>query len=98
MWKEKQQRRFVVTSLTFFLAVATIVYAPALRGLVPIPAGLATNFAAWASSPNHRWISPGVDNGDLITLFYPWRVLASRSIHAHEIPLWNPHVLGGAPL
>jgi hypothetical protein len=99
MQKQTQQLRFLFYASILFLIVSSIVYLPVFRGRVPIPARLVTQFPAWESTASEeRPPAPGVDYGDLVTFFYPWRILSSSVLHQYEIPLWNPHILGGTPL
>jgi len=99
MLKKPSERRFLLTALGLFLIVGVIDYLPALAGRVPLPAHLVTNFPAWHSTmPIPPAGTRNADYGDLVTFFYPWRILASRVVHQHELPQWNPHILGGTPL
>ena len=99
MLKEPSERRFLLTALGLLLIVGVIDYLPALAGRVPLPANLVTNFPAWHSTvPVPPAATRNPDYGDLVTFFYPWRLLASRLVHQHELPQWNPHILGGTPL
>lgn len=34
---------------------------------------------------------------DALSLFVPWRVWTSQSLHQGVLPLWNPHLFGGIP-
>ncbi|MCG3147277.1 MAG: hypothetical protein PCFJNLEI_00716 [Verrucomicrobiae bacterium] len=34
---------------------------------------------------------------DALTIDYPWGVFWQQSVRAGELPLWNPHILGGHP-
>ena len=99
MLKETPGRRFLLTALGLFLVIAVFEYVPVLSGRVPLPARLVTNFPAWHSNvPQPAVVPPSVDYGDLVTFFYPWRVLAAAIVHQHSLPQWNPHLLGGTPL
>jgi Bacterial membrane protein YfhO len=80
---------FIIFAL---LAVAN--YFPLLFGLVPFPAHLLAPFPAWGGSST--W-PPIPEIGDLITSFYPFHAFAARAVHEGSLPLWNPHILAGAP-
>src|SRR5262249_20581209 len=78
MQKETQQRGFALTAWGLFVVLGLAVYMPVLGGRIPFPAGLVTNFPAWQSATSSvQTGAPRVDYGDLVTFFYPWRVLAS---------------------
>jgi Bacterial membrane protein YfhO len=98
MFKDPRERRFLFVALGLFLIVAVLEYAPVLAGRVPIPARLVTNFPAWHSTVPNLRVVHGVDYGDLITFFYPWRLLVTNIVYQHEVPQWNRHLLGGTPL
>lgn len=34
---------------------------------------------------------------DAVQQFYPWRLYASRTVHAGDVPLWNTQMLSGTP-
>jgi hypothetical protein len=80
---------FIIFAL---LAVAN--YFPFLLGRVPFPAHLLVPFPAWGGSST--W-PPIPEIGDLITSFYPFHAFAARAVHDGSFPLWNPHILAGAP-
>ena len=44
---------------------------------------------------SERWIPRG--GGDLVSFLWPIYRFAARSLRAGVIPLWNPHLYGGAP-
>jgi uncharacterized membrane protein YfhO len=82
------------TAFIIFGLVAAANYFPLLLGLIPFPSHLLPPFPAWGGSL--VW-PPIPEIGDLITSFYPFHAFAARSIRNGEFPLWNPHILGGAP-
>ncbi|MBN1389684.1 MAG: YfhO family protein [Candidatus Thermoplasmatota archaeon] len=45
--------------------------------------------------PDHMIYSP---HSDTIDQFYPWRLVADRSMRDGELPFWNPFNFGGEPL
>jgi hypothetical protein len=96
----KEHKRFATTALFCSTVLAAVLYAPAFSGRVAVPANFVTDFAAWQSTrPQERTISRPVNYGDLVTLFYPWRVFVDHALKVeHTIPAWNPHILGGTPL
>src|SRR5262245_16331828 len=99
MLKAAPDRRFLLLALGLFLMIGMVDYLPSLSGRVPLPAQLVTNFPAWGSTmPPPSRSMHGVDYGDLVTYFYPWRLLSSSLLHEHELPQWNRHLLGGTPL
>src|SRR5258708_28862612 len=40
----------------------------------------------------------GLDGADFQGMFYPLQQFVSQTIHAGELPLWNPHEFIGHPL
>ena len=82
------------TAFIIFGLLAAANYFPLLLGLVPFPAHLLAPFPAWGGSS--RW-PPIPEIGDLITSFYPFHAFAARAVHDGSFPLWNPHILSGAP-
>ena len=49
----------------------------------------------WPLVSGSHWIPKG--GGDLVSFIWPMYRFAARSLRAGQIPLWNPHVYGGAP-
>ena len=82
------------TAFIIFALLAIANYFPLLIGLVPFPAHLLAPFPVWGGSS--RW-PPIPEIGDLITSFYPFHAFAARAVHDGTFPLWNPHILAGAP-
>ena len=69
-----------------------------LRGKVPFPAHIVTQFPPWESvlgmdlhPPRHAEI------GDVVTMLYPWKAFTHRAIAGGTLPLWNPFLLQGTP-
>ncbi len=82
------------TALIIFALLAAANYFPVLLGFVPFPAHLLPPFPAWGGSS--VW-PPIPEIGDLITSFYPFHAFAAQSVRHGSFPLWNPHILAGAP-
>jgi hypothetical protein len=82
------------TAFIIFALLAVANYFPLITGLVPFPAHLLSPFPAWGGSS--KW-PPIPEIGDLITSFYPFHAFAARAVRDGSFPLWNPHILAGAP-
>jgi uncharacterized membrane protein YfhO len=82
------------TAFIIFALLAVANYFPLLTGLIPFPAHLLAPFPAWGGSS--KW-PPIPEIGDLITSFYPFHAFAGRAVRDGSFPLWNPHILAGAP-
>ena len=54
-------------------------------------------FPAWYEFPRSGPLERYADIGDLVTSFYTFRTFAARAIQQGILPLWNPHILLGAP-
>ena len=80
-------------------ALAVLEFWPVWIGRVPFPARVVTQFPPWEST-----VPPAVEPppthaemGDLATELYPWKVYTHRVVSHGSFPLWNPHLLLGAP-
>jgi Bacterial membrane protein YfhO len=82
------------TAFIIFALLAVANYFPLLLGFVPFPAHLLAPFPVWGGSST--W-PPIPEIGDLITSFYPFHAFAARAVYGGSFPLWNPHILAGAP-
>src|SRR4051812_34045645 len=82
------------TAFIIFALLAVANYFPVLAGRVPFPSHVLRPFPAWGGSL--VW-PPIPEIGDLITSFYPFHAFAARAVRAGTFPLWNPHILAGAP-
>jgi membrane protein YfhO len=82
------------TALIIFALLAVANYFPLLLGFVPFPAHLLPPFPAWGGSS--VW-PPIPEIGDLITSFYPFHSFSARAVRDGSFPLWNAHILAGAP-
>ncbi|MEX0879672.1 MAG: YfhO family protein [Thermoanaerobaculia bacterium] len=79
-------------------ALALLTYWPVLFGKVPFPADLVTQFPPWESVRGPDFRPPAhAEMGDLVTELYPWKAFTRRAIAGGAMPLWNPHLLLGAP-
>jgi len=54
--------------------------------------------AAWDQRTGATAPKPFPEISDLITSFYPYHALVGRAVAQRVLPLWNPSILGGAPL
>jgi hypothetical protein len=84
-------------SVLFIGILALLNYWPVLFGKVPLPSHLVTQFPPWESvrGPFHR--PAHAEMGDLVTELYPWKAFTHRAVAGGTLPLWNPHLLLGAP-
>ena len=82
------------TAFIIFALLAVANYFPLLLGRIPFPAHLLAPFPAWGGSST--W-PPIPEIGDLITSFYPFHAFAARVVNDGSFPLWNHHILAGAP-
>lgn len=64
-------------------------------GRVPLPADLYLDSALFRGTP--RAGPRHADLNDLATQFFPWQRFAHDAIRSGHLPLWNPHLLLGAP-
>ena len=91
-------RPFARRAALLLAALTVLLYWPILFGRVPFPANVLTSFPPWESvpGPERSW-GPHAEMGDLVTELYPWKALTRRAATRATLPLWNPHVLLGAP-
>lgn len=98
-------KRTDFAAILAFLALAVLFFAPVLftnRTLVPFDN--LYRFPPWSAYAEQNGVT---ENGvvqahnplldDLILENYAWKNFIIESIHAGEIPLWNPYILGGQP-
>ncbi len=65
-------------------------------GRVLSPADILLAFPPWSSlAPGIRVSNPLLT--DVMSMFHPWLIWASREIRAGHFPLWNPYTFAGAP-
>ncbi len=90
-------RRFWSVAGCIFLVVVVMDYFPVLTGKVPFPRDIVLRHSAWDGQPR---TGPPQQVGqliDIVAMFYPFRAFAAHSIRSGDIPLWNPHIMSGAP-
>src|SRR5438477_5884415 len=90
-------RSFRLFVIAVFALLASLNYLPAIAGKIPFPRDMVLQFPAWAGAARFEGRQPYADIGDLVTVFYPFRALASRAVHSGTFPLWNPYFQGGVP-
>jgi hypothetical protein len=90
------EKRFWACVLLLFALLSVLIYLPALTGKVPFPRDMVLQFAAWNGFPRSDATQHYADIGDLVTQFYPSRLLQARAMHEGGLALWNPYFLGGA--
>jgi len=85
-------------SLLLLGGLSLLMYWPVLLGRVPFPARDVTQFPPWISqAAAGPPMPPHAEMGDLITELYPWKAYTRRAVASGTLPLWNPHLLLGAP-
>jgi hypothetical protein len=89
---------FPVVAFAVAIAVAGINDLAVFAGKVPLPADLLSYFPAWeGSDPPTTPPQPHADEGDLLTLMYPWRAYLAETLRSGSLPYWNPHIMVGSP-
>jgi hypothetical protein len=84
--------------LLLFGALTLLLYWPMLLGRVPFPAYGVIQFPPWDALRDSGYQAPRTaEMGDLVTELYPWKAYTRQSLAAGTLPLWNPHLLMGAP-
>src|SRR5262245_17646234 len=81
------------TAVLVFALAAVINYLPIFSGKVPFPRELVLRHSAWNGEPREQL----PELIDIPAMFYPFRALLSRAAGERTIPLWNPHIMAGAP-
>ena len=72
---------------------------PVLFGRVPLPAEIVASFPPWESVRGPDRQPPAhAEMGDLVTELYPWKAYTRAAVSGGSLPLWNPHILLGAPI
>jgi membrane protein YfhO len=97
MQKLESERSFRLFVIAVFALLAAFNYLPAVTGKIPFPRDIVLQFPAWSGLARSEGVQPYADIGDLITVFYPFRALASRAVRSGNLPLWNPYFQGGVP-
>ena len=90
---------FATHALMVALAVAVVTDFGVFRGRVPLPADLLGWFPAWEGAQLSARPADArfAEEGDLITLMYPWRAYLGESLKKGQLPYWNPHIMMGTP-
>src|SRR5438128_79361 len=94
---KSSERTFWAMSICTALIVSLIVYAPVLARKIPFPSNFIFDFPPFAPSMPSYVSTVQTNIGDLVTSFYPYHALAARAARDFALPLWNPHMLSGAP-
>ncbi|MDA0243016.1 MAG: oligosaccharide flippase family protein [Chloroflexi bacterium] len=96
------RRRFLLNTaivLAFWLLPLAIYWPVTLGGRTMLPADNLFQWEPWASHADSFGVGTP-DNSllsDMILQNYAWRQFQRESLAQGEIPLWNPHMFGGAP-
>src|SRR6185436_20928165 len=90
-------RSFCLATLGIAFLLSAIEYAPVFTGKIPFPSDFVFDFPPYAKSAPPEYPTPHINNGDLVTSFYPYHELAARAVRDWTLPLWNPYMLAGAP-
>ena len=93
----ESERSFWFLALGIFALLAGVTYFPVFLGRIPFPQDMVLQFPAWYEFPRSGPLERYADIGDLVTSFYTFRAYASHAIQQGILPLWNPHILLGAP-
>src|SRR5262249_51909422 len=89
---------FAGVALVAALAIAGLQYNRIFVGGVPLPTDLLGWFAAWeASDPPPPADHAHAEEGDLLTLMYPWRASLAESLKSGTLPFWNSRIMLGTP-
>lgn len=92
--------RWIVAAVLVLLPLI-LLHRPVLLGQAFVPADLLRSIAPWRQPVAAAEPSWNVLRYDGIAQYYPWRLLAARTIRAGRLPLWNPYQFGaegGTPL
>src|SRR5690349_18777964 len=95
--KRRFERHFWAVAAIVFALVVSVEYLPVFSGHVPFPRDIVMRHSAWQGEPR---TGPPQHVGqliDVIAMFYPIRALLAAGASAGELPLWNPHIMSGAP-
>jgi len=80
-------------AIAVFGLMALINYLPILSGKIPFPRDEVLRHSAWNGQPQEQL----PELIDIAAMFYPFRALLSRASDERALPLWNPHIMSGAP-
>jgi Bacterial membrane protein YfhO len=90
---QARDRQFWLTAVAVFALIAMINYAPLFVGKIPFPSDEVLRHSAWNGQP-HEQLPELID---IAAMFYPFRALLERGANEGALPLWNPHIMSGAP-
>src|SRR5438093_6266320 len=93
MHKCTLDRRFWRIAIAVFGLLALINYLPILSGQIPFPRDEVLRHSAWNGEPQEQL----PELIDIAAMFYPFRALLVRGADERTLPLWNPHIMSGAP-
>jgi len=95
----RRKRRTDLVCALVLLAATLAVYAPALLGgRVLLPADIVPLMPPWSGEVRERFPDLRFAQNQMhgpIFEYYSWRHYARSRLRQGEIPLWNPHELGG---
>jgi len=83
--------------LLVLAAAPSLLLAPVFAGKCLVPAEYQNAFLPWGEWQPGQGLSWNPLMCDAVLQYYPWRAFAADSIHAGQIPLWNPYQLCGMP-
>ncbi len=93
----ESERWFWLVAIGTFALLVGVTYFPVFLGRIPFPRDMILQFPPWAGFHASGDPQRYADIGDLITSFYPFRAFAAQAVREGTLPLWNPHILLGAP-
>src|SRR4030095_7743490 len=85
--------RFWRSAVLIFGVMVLINYLPVLSGNAQFPRELVVRHSAWNGQPQEQL----PELIDIVAMFYPFRALLERGANEGALPLWNPHIMSGAP-
>src|SRR5438128_6446400 len=85
--------RFWRTAIVIFAAAVLLNYLPVFSGKIPFPRDEVVRHSAWNGQPQEQL----PELIDIVAMFYPFRALLGRGAQERTLPLWNPHIMSGAP-
>src|SRR5262245_21992831 len=93
MFKRTPNYLFWRTAVVVFSLMVLINYLPIFSGRIPFPRDLVLRHSAWNGTPKEQL----PELIDVVAMYYPFRALLGRGADEHTLPLWNPHIMSGAP-
>lgn len=85
-----------MVSLVLLAAPTLLLWRVVFLGDVFLPAALLRDVLPWRDAAHLVPWNPIM--WDSMAEFYPWRLLAARTLHQGFLPLWNPYQFCGTPL